>query len=81
MCAVADVQSEYDSLRGLSTTDVPRLILLNGPPAVGKSTLAQRYADEHPPALNLDIGRIRSMLGRWRDRRLRRPVLRGLPDR
>jgi predicted kinase len=44
---------------------VPRLILLNGPPAAGKSTLAQLYADEHPLALNLDIDRIRSMLGSW----------------
>jgi len=74
MCAVADVQSEYDSLRGLSTTGVPRLILLNGPPAVGKSTLAQRYAADHPLALNLDIDRIRSMLGRWREN----PVQSGL---
>jgi hypothetical protein len=30
-----------------------RLILFNGPPAAGKSTLARRYVDEHPLALNL----------------------------
>ena len=45
---------------------MPRLILLNGPPASGKSTLAQLYADEHPLALNLDIDKIRSMIGGWR---------------
>ncbi len=44
-----------------------RLILLNGPPACGKSTLARRYADEHPPALDLDIDQVRSMVGGWRD--------------
>ena len=46
---------------------VPRLILLNGPPGSGKSTLAQLFADEHPLALNLDIDRVRSLLGRWRE--------------
>jgi predicted kinase len=45
------------------------LILLNGPPACGKSTLAQRYVDEHPLALNLDVDRVRRLLGRWRDER------------
>lgn len=44
------------------------LILLNGPPASGKSTLAQRYVDDHPLALNLDIDRVRAMLGRWATR-------------
>nr|WP_240947851.1 AAA family ATPase [Planosporangium mesophilum] len=43
------------------------MIVLNGPPGCGKSTLAQRYVDEHPLALNLDIDRIRGLLGRWRD--------------
>lgn len=46
---------------------MPRLILLNGPPACGKSTLARRYVDEHPLALNLDVDRLRSLIGRWRD--------------
>jgi predicted kinase len=46
---------------------VPQLILLNGPPACGKSTLARRYVDEHPLALNLDVDRVRSLIGRWRD--------------
>lgn len=46
---------------------MPRLIVLNGPPACGKSTLARRYADDHPLTLNLDIDRIRGLLGAWRD--------------
>jgi predicted kinase len=46
---------------------VPRLILLNGPPGCGKSTLARRYVEDHPLALNLDIDRIRDLLGRWPD--------------
>lgn len=44
-----------------------RLILLNGAPAVGKSTLARRYAEDHPFALVLDIDQVRRMLGRWRE--------------
>lgn len=46
---------------------MPRLILLNGPPACGKSTLARRYVDEHPLTLNLDVDLLRSLIGRWRD--------------
>ena len=46
---------------------MPRLILLNGPPACGKSTLARRYVEDHPLALNLDIDRIRDLIGRWRE--------------
>ncbi|AKU15973.1 AAA family ATPase [Luteipulveratus mongoliensis] len=42
---------------------MPRLIVLNGPPAVGKSTLAARYADDHPLALNLDLDRVHLLLG------------------
>ncbi|ACQ80346.1 conserved hypothetical protein [Beutenbergia cavernae DSM 12333] len=46
---------------------MPRLILLNGAPAVGKSTLAARYAAHHPMSLALDIDRVRGMLGGWAD--------------
>ncbi|HEY0500622.1 MAG TPA: AAA family ATPase [Kutzneria sp.] len=41
------------------------LLLLNGPPGVGKSTVAARYVDDHPLALNLDIDLLRAQLGRW----------------
>jgi predicted kinase len=41
------------------------LLLINGAPAVGKSTLAHRYADEHPLALIIDIDWIRTHLGQW----------------
>lgn len=49
----------------------PKLIILNGPPSIGKSTLAQRYVDEHPMALNLDIDRIWFMMGQWQASRPR----------
>lgn len=44
-----------------------RLIVINGPPGCGKSTLARMYAGEHPLTLVLDIDQIRGNLGRWRD--------------
>jgi predicted kinase len=43
----------------------PKLILLNGNPGMGKTTLAQRYVDEHPMTLNLDIDNIWIMMGQW----------------
>jgi len=43
------------------------MILLNGPPGVGKSTVARMYAHAHPLSLNLDIDQIRSLIGGWRD--------------
>jgi predicted kinase len=45
---------------------MPRLIHLNGPPGIGKSTLAVRYGDEHPGVLRCDIDALRTMIGGWR---------------
>ena len=45
----------------------PRLIILNGPLGIGKSTLAKRYAQEHPLTLFLDIDEVWAMLSGWRE--------------
>jgi hypothetical protein len=47
--------------------EVALLVLLNGPPASGKSTLATRLVRTRPMALNLDIDLIRGQLGAWTD--------------
>lgn len=46
---------------------LPTLIHLNGPAGVGKSTLAQRYVEEHPGVLDLDIDRVVSLIGGWQN--------------
>jgi predicted kinase len=44
-----------------------RLIHLNGPPGIGKSTLARRFAEAHPGVLNCDVDVLRTLIGGWRD--------------
>ncbi|WP_148616003.1 AAA family ATPase [Nocardioides rubriscoriae] len=43
------------------------LLHLNGPPGIGKSTIARRYVDEHPGVLNCDIDVLRTLIGGWSD--------------
>jgi len=43
------------------------LLLIKGPPAAGKSTLAARLVKDRPLALNLDIDVLRGQLGGWSD--------------
>lgn len=47
----------------------PLLILLNGAPGVGKSTLGRLYADRHPMTFCCDVDVLRSMVGAWQDDR------------
>jgi len=44
---------------------VSRLIHLNGPPGIGKSTLARRYVAAHPGVLNCDVDVLRTLIGGW----------------
>ncbi len=43
------------------------LIVINGMPGVGKSTLARRFAADHPGTLVCDIDLLRTYIGGWRD--------------
>lgn len=42
-----------------------KLILLHGFAGVGKTTIAERYVNEHPLAMNLEGDRIIVMIGQW----------------
>ena len=47
----------------------PRLILLNGAPGLGKSTLARLYANRHPMTFCCDVDVLRSLVGAWGENR------------
>lgn len=42
------------------------LVLVNGPPASGKSTVAAGLVERRPLALDLDVDVVRGLLGAWR---------------
>jgi len=44
-----------------------RLVHLNGPPGIGKSTLSALYADRNRGALNLDVDVLHRLVGGWQD--------------
>jgi len=46
---------------------MPRLIHLNGASRVGKSTLARRFANEHPGTLALDLDVLAGLIGGWKE--------------
>jgi hypothetical protein len=52
-------------LPGSVRWSVARLIHLNGPPGIGKSTIARQYVDDHPGVLNCDVDVLRSLVGGW----------------
>jgi predicted kinase len=43
------------------------LVHLNGPPGIGKSTLAALWVDRHPGSLNLDVDTLHRLVGGWQD--------------
>lgn len=51
---------------------------MNGPPGVGKSTIARRYVEDHPLALLLEIDALRLSMGGWADHDESRQLARDL---
>jgi predicted kinase len=43
------------------------LLHLNGPPGIGKSTLAALWAERHPRTLDLDVDTLHLLVGGWQD--------------
>lgn len=55
-----------------------RLILINGPPASGKSTLARRYVGDHERAALVEVDQLRQTLPGWEEDEATRLVARDL---
>ncbi len=55
-----------------------RLVLLNGAPGSGKTSLARRFVTENPLALLVDIDDLRTQLGQWETREESRAMARVL---
>lgn len=49
---------------------MPKLIILNGACGVGKNTIAQMYADDHPGTEILDVDEIRRTIPNYRENRV-----------
>jgi predicted kinase len=60
----AAARAAYDARYGLVMT---RLVLINGAPGSGKSTMAQALAQDRSMTLALDMDGIKHALGRWQD--------------
>ena len=54
------------------------LLVINGAPGVGKSTLGRLYSRLHPLSLVIDIDSIRTRLGRWEELDESRQIARDL---
>jgi predicted kinase len=54
------------------------LLVINGAPGVGKSTLGRLYSRVHPLSLVIDIDSIRTQLGRWEELDESRQIARDL---
>lgn len=49
----------------ITNMNQPKLILLNGSAAVGKTTITERYISEHPLTLSISGDEIIVMIGQW----------------